>query len=77
MMYNAWPWHWNFTPAAVSPILQEQFDVVSLEAHGNIFVATAFLRGVSTAEIESSYLRATDEKYPGVVAARAIKRPAA
>ncbi len=79
MIYNAWPWHWNLTPAAVSRILQEQFDVdsVSLEVHGNVFVATAFLQGVSAEEIESSSLRVMDEKYPIVVAARAIKRPAA
>jgi SAM-dependent methyltransferase len=75
-MHDRWPWYWSFTPAAISRLLQNQFgsDSVSIETHGNVFVATAFLLGVASEEIDRSYLEATDQNYSIIVAARAIKR---
>jgi SAM-dependent methyltransferase len=74
-MHDRWPWYWNFTPAALSRLLQNQFGAnsVAVEAHGNVFTAAAFLYGVAAEELDSSHLRATDENYSVVVAARAIK----
>jgi SAM-dependent methyltransferase len=78
-MRDAWPWYWSFTSAALGRLLQNQFgtDAVSVEAHGNVFVATAFLQGVAIEDIDRSYLKVTDESYAIVVAARAIKRMSA
>jgi len=73
---DAWPWYWNFTPASVRLVLQNQFgiDAVSIEAHGNVFAATAFLYGLAAEEIDMSYLDATDLNYSVIIAARAVKR---
>lgn len=75
-MHDRWSWYWTFTPAAVSRLLEEQFghDAVSVETHGNIFSATAFLYGIAMEELNASDLTVNDENYPVIVAARAIKR---
>jgi hypothetical protein len=75
-MQDRWPWYWNFSPAALSRLLQNQFGAnsVAVEAHGNVFAAAAFLYGVAAEELDSSHLRVADENYSVVVAARAIKR---
>jgi glycosyltransferase involved in cell wall biosynthesis/SAM-dependent methyltransferase len=75
-MHDTWPWYWSFAPGAVRRLLQNQFGAGSIlvEAHGNVFVATAFLHGVAVEEIDRSYLEATDKNYAVIVAARAVKR---
>jgi glycosyltransferase involved in cell wall biosynthesis len=75
-VHDRWPWYWTFTAAAIRRLLEEKFghDAVSVEAHGNIFSATAFLYGISTEELNVRDLKVDDENYPVVVAARAIKR---
>jgi SAM-dependent methyltransferase len=75
-MLDAWPWYWNFTPAAIDRLLQNEFgtDSSSLEAHGNVFAAAAFLQGVAAEELDESSLEAADKNYAVVVAARVIKR---
>jgi SAM-dependent methyltransferase len=71
-----WPWYWAFTKTALRRLLADQFgdDAVSVEAHGNIFAATAFLYGIALEELNLSDLNAVDPGYPVIVAARAIKR---
>ena len=75
-MHDAWPWYWTFTAAALRRLLEDQFgnDDVSVETHGNVLVATAFLHGIATEELDSSDLNAHDPSYPIVVAARVVKR---
>jgi glycosyltransferase involved in cell wall biosynthesis len=71
-----WPWYWAFTAAAVRRLLEEQFghDAVSVEVHGNIFSATAFLYGIATEELDVSDINVDDENYPVIVAGRVVKR---
>jgi SAM-dependent methyltransferase len=71
-----WPWYWAFTAAALRRVLAEQFgeDAVTVEAHGNIFAATAFLYGIALEELDVSDLNADDYTYPVIVTARAVKR---
>ena len=73
---DAWPWYWTFTAAALRRLLEDRFEqnAVSVELHGNVFVATAFLFGLAKEELEISSLNARDPKYPVIVAGRAIKR---
>jgi SAM-dependent methyltransferase len=75
-MHDTWLWYWTFTAAALRRLLENQFgqDAVSVEAHGNVFTATAFLYGLAVDELDPSSLDADDSNYPVVVAARAVKR---
>jgi glycosyltransferase involved in cell wall biosynthesis/SAM-dependent methyltransferase len=66
---------WSVTGAAARRLLEEQFrpDAVTVEAHGNVFAATAFLYGLAIEELDRADLDADDANYPVIVAARAIK----
>jgi SAM-dependent methyltransferase len=70
------PFYWALTTPALCRLLEDRFgqDAVSVEAHGNIFVATAFLYGLAVEELDVSDLNVDDSTYPVVVAARAVKR---
>ena len=48
-------------------------NAMTVEAHGNVFSATAFLQGLALEEIEQSKLDTYDSAYPVIVALRAIK----
>lgn len=78
-MQDAWPWYWNFAPAGVGRLLQDQFGdgAISLETFGNVFAATAFLHGVAANEVDCSHLDFSDPDYSVIIAARAVKRIAA
>jgi SAM-dependent methyltransferase len=75
-MGDQWPCYWSFTAAALGQLLRDRFGVeaVTVETHGNIFAATAFLYGIALEELDISELKVDDPRYPVVVAARAIKR---
>ena len=49
-------------------------DAVTVEEHGNIFTATAFLYGLATEELDVSDFNVDDVKYSVIMAARAFKR---
>jgi SAM-dependent methyltransferase len=74
-----WGHYWLFTSLAARHLLEERFspDAVTVEAHGNVFAATAFLYGVAVEEIERADLDVDDDMYPVTVAARAVKAGAA
>jgi SAM-dependent methyltransferase len=69
------PFYWTLTAPTLCRLLEARFGrgAVSVEAHGNIFAATAFLYGIGFEELDLSSLRVDDWKYPVVVAARAVK----
>lgn len=73
---DVWPWYWTFTPAALRRLLEDQFgqNAVAVQAHGNVFLAAAFLYGLAIEELDLSELNVDDPRYPILVAARAIKR---
>jgi hypothetical protein len=75
MNADEWPWYWCFAPAAIRRFLEDQFgrDAVSIEAHGNVFTATAFLHGVALEELDLACVNTEDSNYPIVIAARAIR----
>jgi len=48
-------------------------EVLAVEAHGNVFAATAFLYGIAVEELDRADLDVDDAAYPVTVAARAVK----
>ena len=73
---NEWSWYWTFTVPAIQRLCEVEFgkNAVSVEAHGNVFAATAFLYGIAAEEVSISELSPDDANYPVIVAARAIRR---
>jgi SAM-dependent methyltransferase len=67
---------WTLTAPTLSRLLEMSFgtNAVSVEAHGNILAATAFLYGIGFEELDPSDLNVNDPRYPVTVAARAVKR---
>ena len=66
---------WSVTAAAARHLLELRFqsNAVAVEAHGNVFAATAFLYGLAIEELDRADLDVDDANYPVIVAARAIK----
>jgi SAM-dependent methyltransferase len=73
---DVWPWYWTFTEPALRRLLEDRFGPLSVtvEAHGNIFAATAFLYGLAIEELDNSDLSLDDSKFAVTVAGRALKR---
>lgn len=68
-------WYWNFTEFSVRRLLEDIFmpKNVTVRANGNLPVATAFLQGLSAAELNRSELEAIDPAYQVLIVARAVK----
>jgi SAM-dependent methyltransferase len=68
-------WCWSLTPASVTRLFEPWFgkSALTVEAHGNVFSATAFLQGLALEEIEQSKLDTYDSAYPVIVTLRAVK----
>jgi SAM-dependent methyltransferase len=73
---HQWSWYWGFTAPAVRRLFEDRFggDTVTVEAHGNVLAATAFLYGIAIEELDMSDLQVEDTSYPIIVAARVVKR---
>jgi glycosyltransferase involved in cell wall biosynthesis len=71
-------WYWAVTPAAASRLFAEQFPAgcFTVECHGNVFAATAFLHGLALEEVPRAKLLVHDPAYPLIVTVRARKPPA-
>jgi SAM-dependent methyltransferase len=72
-------WYWSLTQFSTPRLLEEQFvpEAVTVETHGNVFVAAAFLYGVSLEEMDRHILDAVDPGYPVTITARAVRSSAA
>jgi SAM-dependent methyltransferase len=68
-------WYWSLTTIALTKLFEPWFgkSALTVEAHGNVFSATAFLQGLALEEIEQSKLDTYDSAYPVIVALRAVK----
>lgn len=71
-------WYWLLTAAAVRRALGEVFgaDQITVEPHGNVLAASAFLYGLSASDLTPAELDARDAAYDVLIAARAVKRAA-
>ncbi len=67
--------YWRFTPDACRRLFGDVFgnDNVSVEGHGNVLVAIAFLAGMAQEELRPRELDTVDVQFPVVVTVRAVK----
>jgi SAM-dependent methyltransferase len=68
-------WFWSFTGLSARKLLSEAFPVptVTVEAHGNVLVAAAFLYGLAAEDLSASELACHDPNYELHLTARAVK----
>ncbi len=73
---DRWGDHWRFTTRSARRLFEEVFprDRLSVEAHGNVLVAAAFLYGVVTQELKREELDYHDPDYELEITIRAVKR---
>ena len=72
---DRWGDYWRFTTRSARRLFEEVFpsDHLSVDAHGNVLVATAFLYGVVTEELEKEELDHHDPDYELEITIRAVK----
>src|SRR5690606_25124396 len=68
--------YWRFTPDSCTRLFGEIFgaEQVTVYAYGNVLTATAFLQGMAAEELTRRELDTRDERYPVLLAVRAVKR---
>jgi len=72
---DRWGDYWRFTTMSARRLFEEFFcakDVI-VQAHGNVFVAVAFLHGLATEELTPEELEFHDPDYQVVITVRAVK----
>jgi SAM-dependent methyltransferase len=69
-------WFWSFTEPAVRRMFGDVFTPagVTVEAHGNVLAAGAFLQGLAVRELTPRELDVRDPAFDVIVAVRAVKR---
>lgn len=67
--------YWRFTAASCSELFGRLFtaDQLTIRTYGNVLVGAAFLFGMAAEELSARELDATDDRFPLVVAIRAVK----
>jgi SAM-dependent methyltransferase len=75
--HQEWPgsWYWSFTTNSAARLLSEAFggEHVTVEGHGNVMAACAFLYGLACEDVRRADLEHLDPDYQVIVTARAIK----
>jgi SAM-dependent methyltransferase len=68
--------YWRFTPASCARMFGEIFgpDQVTITAYGNVLSAIAFLEGMACEELSKKELDLIDDRYPVLLAVRAVKK---
>jgi SAM-dependent methyltransferase len=71
-------WYWSFTVHSVKRLFGEEFgpENITVEQHGSVLSAVAFLEGMAAGELTKAELAVDDPAYPVFVGVRAIKAPA-
>jgi glycosyltransferase involved in cell wall biosynthesis len=72
-----WGDYWRFTSLSIRRLCQIVFppSQITVEAHGNVFVAIAFLHGLASEELRQEELDAKDPDYEVLITVRAVKPP--
>lgn|SRR5262245_18924065 len=75
---NRWGDYWRFTTLSASRLFQHAFRKTDLQisAYGNALVASAFLHGLATEELQEHELSFTDADYQVVITIRAVRESA-
>lgn len=68
-------WCWSFTSLSARRMFEEVFptSAVTVEAHGNVLVATSFLQGLASEELRQEELDYRDPAYETLITVRAVK----
>lgn len=68
-------WMWSFTEASINKMLGEVFekDSFTVQIHGNVLAATAFLWAMGAPELTKEQLEYTDPQYQLIITATATK----
>jgi SAM-dependent methyltransferase len=76
--FDQWPWMWSLTTVSAERLFQEYFPAngISVEAHGNILTAIAFLHGLGCEELKRADLDYDDPRFAVTIAVRAVKSTA-
>lgn len=74
--YETWGDYWRFTSLGLRRLLEEAFppDSITVEAHGNVLSATAFLYGIAAQELKPEELELNDPDYEVSITARAVRQ---
>lgn len=72
---DRWGYYWSFTTCSARRLFEEFFQPghVSVEAHGNVLSAIAFLHGLADRELEPAELEFDDPDYEVLIGVRARK----
>jgi SAM-dependent methyltransferase len=67
--------YWRFTAAACKTLFQELFaaDQLTIRTYGNVLSGTAFWNGMAAEELSSDELDFRDDRFPVIIAIRAVK----
>ncbi len=70
-------WYWALTVPSLRRLAEERFPAgaVTVESHGNVLTAVAFLHGLAREELRARELAVVDRDFPLVVTLRARKPP--
>jgi SAM-dependent methyltransferase len=70
---DRWGDFWRFTSASARRLFEEFWrpENVSLDTHGNVLVATAYLQGIAADELREDELHYKDQDYPLLITVRA------
>jgi SAM-dependent methyltransferase len=73
---DRWGDYWRFTSASARRLFAEFWPAgnVTIEVHGNVLVATAYLQGLAREDLREHELQYTDEDYALLITVRARKR---
>ncbi len=68
-------WCWNLTPVSGRRLFGDEFGAsnITLEAHGNVLTAIAFLHGIASEELTAAELDARQPAFDVTIAVRAEK----
>ena len=72
---DRWGHYWGFTTRSVEQLFYEVFPLknVSVDAHGNVLTAIAFLHGLSTKDLRQAELDYLDDDFQVLITVRAVK----
>jgi SAM-dependent methyltransferase len=72
---DRWGDYWRFTTLSARRLCEEHFSPakVSIEAHGSVLTAVAFLHGLAAEDLRSEELHHHDADYELVITARGVK----
>ena len=72
---DRWGDFWRFTTLSARRLFEAEFGEASLsvQAHGNVLAATAFLQGICVKEMATSELDTVDPDYELVITIRAVR----